>query len=230
MNPPNQRRLGTIIAGAASNPRRHPIGTNKPSTSAAGDRPLPHTAPPKLLAQVEHAAALRGYHASPGRRVTPKLSQTRGVGAARGRASVRSHNSANARTRSLALPRDKVCRSRGAIGLRVRRDVLELLKDGHQTRASGFSQSCAFDHERSDLTCVCEHLEAQAKRIPRRLIMARWILQAALYIGNRPLIDVSGSCSPWTLTISLMPHIQSETRLHSDRHRSAQNTVNTLRW
>ena len=50
------RRLGTIIAGAASNPRRHPIGTNKPSTSAAGDRPLPHTAPHKLPAQVEHPA------------------------------------------------------------------------------------------------------------------------------------------------------------------------------
>src|SRR5487761_53005 len=50
------RRLGTIIAGAAPNPRRHPIGTNKPSTSAAGDRPLPHTAPHKLLAQVEHPA------------------------------------------------------------------------------------------------------------------------------------------------------------------------------
>jgi hypothetical protein len=31
-------------------------GTNKPSTSAAGDRPLPHTAPHKLLAQVEHPA------------------------------------------------------------------------------------------------------------------------------------------------------------------------------
>ena len=28
----------------------------KPSTSAAGDRPLPHTAPHKLLAQVEHPA------------------------------------------------------------------------------------------------------------------------------------------------------------------------------
>ncbi len=50
------RRLGTIIAGAAPNPRRHPIATNKPSTSAAGDRPLPHTAPHKLLAQVEHPA------------------------------------------------------------------------------------------------------------------------------------------------------------------------------
>ena len=50
------RRVGTIIAGAAPNPRRHPIGTNKPSTSAAGDRPLPHTAPHKLLAQVEHPA------------------------------------------------------------------------------------------------------------------------------------------------------------------------------
>ena len=50
------QRLGTIIAGAAPNPRRHPIGTNKPSTSAAGDRPLPHTAPHKLLAQVEHPA------------------------------------------------------------------------------------------------------------------------------------------------------------------------------
>ena len=33
-----------------------PIGTNKPSTSAAADRPLPHTAPHKLLAQVEHPA------------------------------------------------------------------------------------------------------------------------------------------------------------------------------
>ena len=50
------RRLGTIIAGAAPNPRRHPIGTNTPSTSDAGDRPLPHTAPHKLLAQVEHPA------------------------------------------------------------------------------------------------------------------------------------------------------------------------------
>ena len=50
------RRVGTIIAGAVPNPRRHPIGTNKPSTSAAGDRPLPHTAPHKLLAQVEHPA------------------------------------------------------------------------------------------------------------------------------------------------------------------------------
>ena len=48
------RRLGTIIAGAAPNPRRHPIGTNKPSTSAASHHPLPHTAPHKLLAQVEH--------------------------------------------------------------------------------------------------------------------------------------------------------------------------------
>ena len=37
-----------------SSPRS--IGTNKPSTSAAGDRPLPHTAPHKLLAQVEHPA------------------------------------------------------------------------------------------------------------------------------------------------------------------------------
>ena len=33
-----------------------PIATNKPSTSAASDRPLPHTAPHKLLAQVEHPA------------------------------------------------------------------------------------------------------------------------------------------------------------------------------
>ena len=33
-----------------------PIGTNKPSTSAASHRPLPHTAPHKLLAQVEHPA------------------------------------------------------------------------------------------------------------------------------------------------------------------------------
>ena len=41
---------------AAPNPRRRPIGTNKPSTPAAGDRPLPHTAPHKLLAQVEHPA------------------------------------------------------------------------------------------------------------------------------------------------------------------------------
>ena len=41
---------------AAPNPRRHPIGTNKPSTSAASHRPLPHTAPHKLLAQVEHPA------------------------------------------------------------------------------------------------------------------------------------------------------------------------------
>ncbi len=49
------RRLGTIIAGAAPNLRRS-IGTNKPSTSAAGDRPLPRTAPHKLLAQVEHPA------------------------------------------------------------------------------------------------------------------------------------------------------------------------------
>ncbi|MGA9320898.1 MAG: hypothetical protein WBW06_07565, partial [Xanthobacteraceae bacterium] len=48
-------RLGTIIAGAAPKLRRS-IGTNKPSTSAAGDRPLPHTAPHKLLAQVEHPA------------------------------------------------------------------------------------------------------------------------------------------------------------------------------
>ena len=32
------------------------IGTNKPSTSAASHRPLPHTAPHKLLAQVEHPA------------------------------------------------------------------------------------------------------------------------------------------------------------------------------
>ena len=37
--------------GAESSP---PIGTNKPSRSAADDRPLPHTAPHKLLAQVEH--------------------------------------------------------------------------------------------------------------------------------------------------------------------------------
>ena len=49
-------RALTIIAGAAPNPRRHPIGTNKPSTSAASHRPLPHTAPHKLLAQVEHPA------------------------------------------------------------------------------------------------------------------------------------------------------------------------------
>ena len=33
-----------------------PIGTNKPSTSAASHHPLPHTAPHKLLAQVEHPA------------------------------------------------------------------------------------------------------------------------------------------------------------------------------
>jgi hypothetical protein len=50
------RRLGTIIAGAAPNPRRHPIGTNKPSTSGVSHRPLPHTAPHRLLAQVEHPA------------------------------------------------------------------------------------------------------------------------------------------------------------------------------
>ena len=49
-------RLGTIIAGVAPNPRRHPIATNKPSTSAAGDRPLPPRAPHKPLAQVEHPA------------------------------------------------------------------------------------------------------------------------------------------------------------------------------
>src|SRR5271155_2877749 len=42
------RRLGTIIAGAAPNPRRHPIGTNKPSTSAVSHHPLPRTAPHKL--------------------------------------------------------------------------------------------------------------------------------------------------------------------------------------
>ena len=47
--------LGTIIAGAAPNLRRS-IGTNKPSTSAASHRPLPHTAPHRLLAQVEHPA------------------------------------------------------------------------------------------------------------------------------------------------------------------------------
>ncbi len=49
------RRVTTIIAGAApqSSP---PIGTNKPSTSAASHHPLPHTAPHKLLAQVEHPA------------------------------------------------------------------------------------------------------------------------------------------------------------------------------
>ena len=40
--------------GAESSPRS--IGTNKPSTSAASHRPLPHTAPHKLLAQVEHPA------------------------------------------------------------------------------------------------------------------------------------------------------------------------------
>ena len=34
------RRVGTIIAGAAPNPRRRPIGTNKPSTSAAADHPI----------------------------------------------------------------------------------------------------------------------------------------------------------------------------------------------
>ena len=50
------RRVGTIIAGAAPNLRRRSIGTNKPSTSAASHRPLPHTAPHKLLAQVEHPA------------------------------------------------------------------------------------------------------------------------------------------------------------------------------
>ena len=48
-------RVGTIIAGAAPNLRRS-IGTNKSSTSAASHRPLPHTAPHKLLAQVEHPA------------------------------------------------------------------------------------------------------------------------------------------------------------------------------
>ncbi len=41
---------------AAPNPRRHPIATNKPSTSAASHHPLPHAAPHKLLAQVEHPA------------------------------------------------------------------------------------------------------------------------------------------------------------------------------
>jgi Transposase len=46
-------------AGLMPNPRRRPIATNKPSTSAAGDRPLPHTAPHKLPAQVEHPAAGR---------------------------------------------------------------------------------------------------------------------------------------------------------------------------
>ena len=35
---------------------RRSIGTNKPSTSAASHRPLPHTAPHRLLAQVEHPA------------------------------------------------------------------------------------------------------------------------------------------------------------------------------
>ena len=49
-------RITTIIAGAAPNPRRRPIATNKPSMPAAGDRPLPHRAPHKLLAQVEHPA------------------------------------------------------------------------------------------------------------------------------------------------------------------------------
>jgi hypothetical protein len=39
--------------GAESSP---PIGTNKPSTSAASHHPLPHTAPHRLLAQVEHPA------------------------------------------------------------------------------------------------------------------------------------------------------------------------------
>ena len=48
-------RVGTIIAGAAPNLRRS-IGTNKPSTSAVSHRPLPHTAPHKLLAQVGHPA------------------------------------------------------------------------------------------------------------------------------------------------------------------------------
>jgi hypothetical protein len=49
-------RIETIITvtGAAPNPRRRPIATNKPSTSAAGHRPLSHPAPHKLLAQVEH--------------------------------------------------------------------------------------------------------------------------------------------------------------------------------
>jgi len=41
---------------AAPNPRRRPIATNKPSTPAAGDHPLPPRAPHKLLAQVEHPA------------------------------------------------------------------------------------------------------------------------------------------------------------------------------
>src|SRR6202790_2243027 len=49
------RRLGTIIAGAAPNLRRS-IGTNKSSTSAASHRPLPHTAPHRLLAQAGHPA------------------------------------------------------------------------------------------------------------------------------------------------------------------------------
>ena len=47
-SPPSDRHQQTIDVG--------PIGTNKPSTSAASHRPLPHTAPHKLLAQVEHPA------------------------------------------------------------------------------------------------------------------------------------------------------------------------------
>ena len=49
------RRVATIIAGAGAE-SSPPIGTNKPSTSAASHHPLPHTAPHKLLAQVEHPA------------------------------------------------------------------------------------------------------------------------------------------------------------------------------
>src|ERR1700722_4422073 len=52
-----------------------PIATNKPSTSAAGHRPLPRTAPHKLLAQVEppRQVDLACSSLSPGLRFAQRL-------------------------------------------------------------------------------------------------------------------------------------------------------------